>query len=203
MRGYSLPFLTRFRRFKKIFWKKMNKMCQIQQILDCLYSVEHIIRFFHMIVIHTAVSINRSFNFILTNRKNNHVESDFDYYLFRFMPCEKNYQIFYNALIIFITSSIMLNAYFSKMHNKTILILTNTNVQHLIKIRRLRYENDLWCSILTFLFSIFYWNIWWSQFCLTSKHLHSQSIDSISFFHDRIQKVTISNALKENDLSWY
>ena len=59
------------------------------------------------------------------------------------MRFDENYQIFRDTLMIFITSNVMLNAYSSKMHDKTILILTNTNAQHLIKIRKLRFENAL------------------------------------------------------------
>ena len=168
----QLFFLTRFRRFKKFLWKKMNEMRQTRQNFDCLYFIEHIVQFFNMIMIHTTILMNWSFNFILTSRKDNDVESNFIHHLFKFMRFDENYQIFRDTLMIFITSNVMLNAYSSKMHDKTILILTNTNAQHLIKIRKLRFENALWHLILTFLSSVFYWNIWRSRFHLEAEHSH-------------------------------
>lgn len=120
--------LVLFRRFKKLLWREMNEMRQVRQNLDYLYFVEYIARFFRMIVNHIAISTNRSFDFILTNRRDNEIELDFVHYLFKFMRCKNNYQISHDALITFIASNIMLNAYLLKMHNKTILISMKTTI---------------------------------------------------------------------------
>ena len=139
----QLSSLTRFRRLKKLLWREMNEIRQTRQDLDCLYFAEHITRFFRMTVTHTTVSMSRSFDFILTSRRDNDVESDFVYHLFRFIRFEENHQISRDALMTFVALIIMLNAYSSKMHDKTILMLTNMNTQHLIKICRFRFRNAL------------------------------------------------------------
>jgi len=102
-------------------------MRQARQDLDYLYFAKHITWFFRIIVAHTIVSMSRSFDFILASRRGNDVELDFVYHLFRFMRFKEDRQVSRDALMTFIASSIMLNAYLPKMHDKTILVLANMN----------------------------------------------------------------------------
>ena len=169
----QLSLLTRFRRLKELLWREIDEMRQTRQNLGCLYSAEHITRFFRMAVTHIAASISRSFDFILTSRRGNDVESDFVHHLFRFMRSEENHQIPRDALMTFIASSIMLDAYSLKMHDKTILTSKRMNAQHLIKIRSLRFRDALWRSVSTSLSSVSYWDIWWSRSRSAAEHLHS------------------------------
>lgn len=169
----QLSSLTRFRRLKELLWREIDEMRQARQNLGCLYSAAHISRFFRMAVTHIAVSMSRSFDFILTSQRDNDVESDFIHHLFRFIRFEENHQISRDALMTFIASSIMLDAYFLKMHDKTILVSKKMNVQHLIKIRSLRLRDALWRSVSTSLSSVSYWDIWWSRSRSAAEHLHS------------------------------
>ena len=139
----QLSPLARFRRLKELLWREMDEMRQGRQILGCLYSAEHTTRFFRMAVAHTAASMSRPFDFILASRKGNDVEPDFVPHLSRFMRSGEDHQVSRDALMTFIASSIMLDAYPPKMHGKTILTLANTNVQHLTEIRRLRSGDAL------------------------------------------------------------
>jgi len=106
-------------------------MRQARQNLGCLYSAAHISRFFRMAVTHIAVSMSRPFDFILASQRDNDVEPDFVH------------QVSRDALMTFIASSIMLDAYSLKMHGKTILTSKKMNVQHLTKIRSLRLRDAL------------------------------------------------------------
>ena len=150
-----------------------------------------------------AASMSWSFDFILMSQRDNNIESDIVHHLFGFMQSERDHQILHNTLMTFVASSILLNAYFPKMHDKTILTLANMNIQYLTEICRLWFRNALWHSILTSLSSVSYQDIWWSQSCSASEHLHSQSVNSTSFLHDCIWEVYSTDAWKKDYFSQY
>ncbi len=139
----QLSPLARFRRLKELLWREMDEMRQARQDLGCLYSAEHITRFFRMAVAHTAVSMSRPFDFILASRRGNDVEPDFVHHLSRFMRSGEDRQVPRDALMTFVASSIMLDAYPPKMHGKTILALANMDPQHLTKICSFRSRDAL------------------------------------------------------------
>ncbi len=111
--------LARFRRLQELLRRQMNEMRQVRQSNECLYFVIHLNKFFQMAVSHTVASILQSFNFVITSRENNEVESDHIDHVISFLRLETRYKLSYDALTNFIASSILLNAYPSKMHSKT------------------------------------------------------------------------------------
>ena len=117
----QLSPLARFRRLKELLWREIDEMRHARQNLGCLYSAEHTTRFFHMAVAHTAASISRPFDFLSASRRGNDVEPDFVHHLSRFMRSGVDHQAPRDALMTFVASSIMLDAYPPKMHGKTIL----------------------------------------------------------------------------------
>lgn len=139
----QLSPLARFRRLKELLWREMDEMRQARQDLGCLYSAEHITRFFRIAVDHTAASMSRPFDFILASRRGNNVEPDVVHHLSRFMRSGRDYQVPRDALMTFVASSILLDAYPPKMHGKIILTLANMNAQHLTKVHRLRSGDAL------------------------------------------------------------
>ena len=139
----QLSPLARFRRLNELLWKEMDEMRQARQDLGCLYSAEHITRFFCMAVAHTAASMSRLFDFILASKRGNDVEPDVVHHLPRFMRSGRDHEVPRDALMTSVASSILLDAYPPKMHSKTILTLANMNAQHLTKIRRLRSGDAL------------------------------------------------------------
>ena len=134
----QLSPLARFRRVKELLWREMDEMRHARQNLGCLYSAEHTARFFRMAVAHTAASTSLPFDFILASRRGNGVEPDFAQHLSRFMGSGENRHIPRDALMTFIASSIMLDAYPPKMHGKTTLALANMNAPYLTETRSLR-----------------------------------------------------------------
>ncbi len=71
-----------------------------------------------MTVLHTVVSILQSFNFVIASQENNEVESDHINHVISFLRLEIRYKLSYDILTSFIASSILLDAYSSKMHSK-------------------------------------------------------------------------------------
>ena len=88
-----------------------------------------------MAVAHTAVSINQPFDFVLASRRGNEVQPDFVHHLSRFLQVGESHQIPRDALMAFIASNILLDAYPPKMHGTIPLHLPNLNAQYLTKIR--------------------------------------------------------------------
>lgn len=139
----QLSPLARFRQLKELLWREMDEMRQARQDLGCLYSAEHITRFFRMAVAHTAVSMSRLFDFILASRRGNDVEPDFVHHLSRFMRSGEDRQVPRDVLMTFVASSIMLDAYPPKMHGKTILALANMEAQYLVIVAWKLVSKDL------------------------------------------------------------
>ncbi|MCJ1235116.1 hypothetical protein MMC14_003080 [Varicellaria rhodocarpa] len=110
--------LARFRRLKELLWRENDEMRLLRQNLSCLFSAVHVSEFFHMAVAHTAASSNRPFDFIIASRQGNEVQEDFVNHLSRFLRVGENYQTSQIALMSFIASNILLDAYPPKMHGK-------------------------------------------------------------------------------------
>lgn len=110
--------LARFRRLQELLRRQMNEMHQIQQSNECLYFVIHLNKFFQMTVLHTVISILQSFKFVITSRENNKVKSDHIDHVISFLRLENRYKLSYDVLMSFIASSILLDAYSSRMHSK-------------------------------------------------------------------------------------
>ena len=152
----QLSPLARFRRLKELLWREMDEICQAQQNLGCLYSAEHITRFFCMAVAYTAASMSQPFDFILASRRGNDIKPDVVHHLSRFMRARRDLQVLRDALMTSVASSILLDAYPPKMHGKIILTLANMNAQYLTKIYRLRSRDALRRSISASLSSVPY-----------------------------------------------
>ena len=90
----------------------------IQQNLGCLYSTVHMSHFFHMAVAHTAASLSRPFDFVLSSRRGNEVQPDFEHHLSRFLRLGVKHETPQNSLMTFVASSVILDAYPPKMHGK-------------------------------------------------------------------------------------
>ena len=110
--------LADFRRLKKLLRRELEEMRRIRQNLDCLFSATHLNYFFHMTVTHTAATLIQSFNFVLASRRGNEVQSDFEHHLTRFLEIGLKHKTDQDVLMIFVASSILLDAYSSKMHDK-------------------------------------------------------------------------------------
>lgn len=110
--------LACFRRLQELLRRQINEMRQVQQSNECFYFVIHLNKFFQMTVSHTVVSILQSFNFVITSRENNEVESDHIDHVISFLRLETRYKLSYDVLMSFIASSILLDVYSSKMHSK-------------------------------------------------------------------------------------
>lgn len=117
----QMTSLTHFWWLKELLWRELNEMHLIQQNIDCLYSAVHMSHFFHMTVAHTATSLSQSFNFMLFSQWGNEVQSDFEHHLFKFLHLEVKHETSQNSLMIFVTSSLILNMYSLKMHDKILL----------------------------------------------------------------------------------
>jgi len=94
----------------------------------------HVSEFFHMAVAHTAVSINQPFDFVLASCRGNEVQPDFIHHLSRFLRVRESHQTLCDALMAFIVSNILLDAYPPKMHGMIPLHLLNLDAQYLTKI---------------------------------------------------------------------
>jgi len=113
--------LTRFRRLKELLRRKLDKMLIIRRNLGCLYTVVHINYFFCRIVIYIVATSDQSFDFVLANRRDNKILADLNQHLSRFLRLDLKYSAAHESLIIIIVSTVILNTYSSKMHDKSML----------------------------------------------------------------------------------
>lgn len=115
--------LARHRRLKKLIRKQCNEIHFLRQNRDCLYSINHLNYFYDEIIAHLTRTINRFFDFLqfnysklfLSMKTNNHLRNFFDL-------CRQS-NVSKNAMIVFLTSMILLNVYSIEIHNKTIFLL--------------------------------------------------------------------------------
>ena len=135
--------LARFRRLKELLWREVDEMRLLRQGLGCLYSAVHICHFFHMAVVHTAASLTQPFDFITASRRGNEVEHDFVHHLSRFLHVGESQQASRDALMTFVASNILLDAYPPKMHGKTAPQLANFDAECFAKTRSLRSKSSL------------------------------------------------------------
>jgi len=110
--------LAGFRRLKELLRRELEEMRRIRQNLGCLFSATHLSHFFRMAVAHTAASLNQPFDFVLASRRGNEVQPDFEHHLTRFLELGLKHKASQDALITFVASSILLDAYSPKMHSK-------------------------------------------------------------------------------------
>lgn len=115
----ELSPLARFGWVKGLFLKEMDEMRIIRRSLACLYSATHMSEFFRIAVAHTAASINQPFDFISTTRRGNEILPDFVGHVSRFLKLGEIHKVPRQALMKFIASTIMLDAYPPRMHGKT------------------------------------------------------------------------------------
>ena len=129
----QLSSLTCFWQLKKLLWREADEMRLIWHSLSCLYSAVHVSQFFRMAVAHTAASLSQPFDFVLTSRWGNEVQPDFIHHLSRFLQVKESHQTPCDALMAFIASNILLDAYSPKMHGKIPLHLPKISAKYLTK----------------------------------------------------------------------
>jgi len=129
----QLSPLARFRRLKELLWREADEMRLIRHSLGCLYSAVHVSQFFRMAVAHTAASLSQPFDFVLASRRGNEVQPDFIHHLSRFLRVGESHQTPRDALMAFIASNILLDAYPPKMHGKIPLHLPKIGAKYLTK----------------------------------------------------------------------
>ncbi len=114
----QISSLTRFRRLKKLLWRQMNKMWNVQLRCWCLYSIMHLNKFFQIVISQTAVSALQSFNFVIASWLDNEVDSNHFNHLTSFLWFEMYRDLLNNIMTSFIASSIVLNVYSFNMHRE-------------------------------------------------------------------------------------
>ena len=173
------------------------------QGLRCLYSAVHICHFFHMAVVHIAVSLTQLFNFIIVSQQGNKVEHNFIYHLSRFLHVRESQQTSHNALMTFVALNILLDAYPSKMHSKIALQLMNLNAKCFAKICSLWFRDSLWCLVSAILYSISHEDVWWSGSHLTAEHFHLKSTDHTVLWYDYLWEVSNTDISEKDEVSRY
>ncbi len=97
-------------------------MRHLRLFYDCFYSALHLNHFFKNAMKHTAQIIKKSFNFILFNRKDNHIENEYVQHLENFLQLSVKQNISLDTFFSYMTSTILMNVYSSDMHNKFLFI---------------------------------------------------------------------------------
>ena len=88
----------------------------------------HLNKFFQIVVSQITISVLRFFNFVITSRLNNEIDSNYFDYLTSFLRFKIYRDLSNNIITSFIVFNILLNVYFLKMHRKyyiNILKITN------------------------------------------------------------------------------
>lgn len=74
--------------------------------------------FFHNAIRNIAQIIQKSFNFVLFNRKKNHIEIEYVQHFKKKFELNFDHNISFDVLSRYIVLTILINIYFSDMHNK-------------------------------------------------------------------------------------
>ena len=117
----QLSPMARFRRLKELICREMDEMRLIRKSFGCLYSAVHLSQFFYMAVAHTAASLSQPFDFMIASRQGNEIQPDFVNHLSTFLQIGEGHKAPRDALMAFIASNILFDAYPPKMHGETLL----------------------------------------------------------------------------------
>lgn len=93
-------------------------MLEIRKNLGCLYSANHVGRFFRLAVAHTIATPTRPFDFVLASRQGNKVQADLEQHFTRFLRLGQKHCVNIEILLNMVALSILLDAYPPKMHSK-------------------------------------------------------------------------------------
>ncbi|OAT10584.1 hypothetical protein BDBG_06405 [Blastomyces gilchristii SLH14081] len=83
---------------------------------DCLFSVTHLESFYQQVIQHTAQTVNCLFDFVTAARLGNEVGEDYINHIQNLLNLGHGFNIPHSDLTLFITSSILMDAYSPKMH---------------------------------------------------------------------------------------
>ena len=110
--------LARHRRLKELIQRQTKKVRHLRHFNRCLYSAVHFNYFFKNAIKHTAQTIQESFSFVLSSRKENRIEVEYVQHLKNFLQLHFDHNISLDVLSRYIASTILMNVYSSDMHSK-------------------------------------------------------------------------------------
>ena len=98
-------------------------MRHLRETLSYLYSANHLAHFFYQALRHFSITIKQPFDFIAASRSTQLNMVDHDVHLRDFLSLDSVPNIHGRAVAMYISLSILLDAYPPRMHRKPIFIL--------------------------------------------------------------------------------